>query len=233
MKRHSVLRLITYLFTSLITIGCADSTLPDAPADSGRVEAGTAGANRDYTLPPIVVIGKPTTCDPYIDLNFCEPTGPGDICMTSVAPGELEFASLASCPISGGPGGPGAPGTGGDGEGPDDSVERPETPSLKDFIPPTDTVPNCTQTQSASWAKAYCRASAPSEARAEAVGSALDRIAQRGGACALMAAEGRALLSSGRLQLFSPRTGDAGGWGSPTIGLLGRSIRHGHHVRQP
>ena len=48
----------------------------------------------------------------------------------------------------------------------------------------------------------------------------MNRIEQRGSECASLAAQGRLLLSQGRLQVFAPVTGDAGGWGSPAIGVL-------------
>lgn len=96
----------------------------------------------------------------------------------------------------------------------------PETASEDDYISPMDTVPNCTVVQSAAWADAYCRATVPSGARADTINAALNRIEQRGGECATIAAQGRTLLAAGRLKVFAPQSGDTGGWGDSDIGVL-------------
>jgi len=107
---------------------------------------------------------------------------------------------------------------GGDGGGGD--VFGPATESMNDEIAEQDTVPNCTQAQTTDWANAFCRSTAPAGARLDSTNAALNRMEQRGEACAELAREGRRLLSAGRLGYFVPTTGDAGGWGDSDIGVI-------------
>jgi hypothetical protein len=122
---------------------------------------------------------------------------------------------------SGGGGGDWGGWDGGGGGGDGGSGELgPTTESTNDEIAPQDTVPNCTQAQTTNWANAFCRSTRPTGARLDSTNAALNRMEQRGGACAELAREGRRLLSIGRLGYFVPQAGDAGGWGSSDIGVI-------------
>jgi hypothetical protein len=118
---------------------------------------------------------------------------------------------------------------GGGGGGSGGDVPGPTTASTNDDIAEQDTVPDCTQAQTTDWALAFCRSTRPAGARLDSTNAALNRMEQRGGACADLAREGRQLLSAGRLTYFVPQTGDAGGWGGRRYRcdprrLLGRSV---------
>lgn len=219
--RTSRLRWALYLFTLFFASGCTDATLP-VPERTDPTGSGSQPRSI-YTLPEVVAtIPK---CDKYTDLNFCAPPGPGQ-CMADLVGGPPDGTLALSC-IGGGtvypvspPGGGGSSGAGpATGPGPG-VVPTPETASRNDEIPAQDTLPNCSRTQTAVWAKAYCRSQTPSATQAAAVSAAFDRIEQRGPECALIAAEGRRLAAQGRIRLFEPVTGDPGGWGSPTVGVL-------------
>jgi hypothetical protein len=86
---------------------------------------------------------------------------------------------------------------------------------------PIDQIPDCSQPQQTNWAKAFCRALEPTSENLRRTRSALERLTQKGGECAVIAAFGRDLLESRHmLRYFAPVAGDAGGWGDPDIGVL-------------
>lgn len=220
--RSVLLRSAAILFTSFL-VACGDvptgSPAPDAlsagPLLSGDCVRGDDGLIRCPPLEPV----WGDECDPYhYDCG-------ADDCIQSTGGGDVESTSMQSCPApgEGSTGGGTAPPPGGEGGGGGSGTgtkPSPQTENLDDHISPQDTVPNCTVAQTVNWAKAYCRASAPTGTRRDAVNAALDRMEQRGPECANLAAQGRLLLGQDRLQVFAPVTGDAGGWGSPTIGVL-------------
>jgi hypothetical protein len=117
-------------------------------------------------------------------------------------------------------GGGGADWGGGGGGGTGGDVPGPTTASTNDTIEDQDTVPDCTQSQTKNWQQAFCRSAPPTNAQLDSTNAALNRIEQRGGACAELAQEGRRLLSIGRLQYFAALSTDAGGWANPDIGVI-------------
>lgn len=101
----------TLLITLLLAAACADS--PTAPGD-GTSAVGT-GRSSDYILDPIVVIGDPNECDPWMSLSWC--SGGGGTCMSSDTVFDPELVTMAGCTIGGGGGGGTGGGTGGGGGG--------------------------------------------------------------------------------------------------------------------
>lgn len=100
-----------------------------------------------------------------------------------------------------------------------------DSPDNHDDVPDLivgDTIPDCTQSQTQTWALAYCRAGPPEGTRLSWTEKAFDRISTRGAECANIAAFGRDLLASGRLQFYEwqEQDGSIGGWGSTEIGVL-------------
>lgn len=214
--RGGLARNVIFCAFAMLVGACTD--LPTTPTTS----ASSPGPSRDWMLGPVIVVGHPQ-CDPYLDLDWCRGEGDGH-CMSGAGVGaqDKELAFVSGCS---------APGTGiGKGGGAIGSPEpvgvdpgtglSPESEDLDDRISPQDTVPDCAQTQTIDWAQAFCRSAAPTGARADTINAALDRMEQRGGECASLAAEGRRLLGQGHLRVFSPVAGDAGGWGDARIGVL-------------
>lgn len=95
------------------------------------------------------------------------------------------------------------------------------TPELANDTVPPGVIPDCTQPQVLSWARAYCRAAPPTAERRVRTDSAIARVARRGSECATIAQAARDLQAAGRLQYYDSLVGDgAGGWGDPGIGVL-------------
>ncbi|HEU0298129.1 MAG TPA: hypothetical protein VFR37_01720 [Longimicrobium sp.] len=106
-------RIAFYLAVLLLATACQD--LPSEPrASSDSARAG----QRDYILPPVVVIGE---CDPWMSLDWC--SGDGGDCMTSVG-GDVETTAVQGCGPGGGGGAGG--GGGGGGSGPGDGSTPPD-----------------------------------------------------------------------------------------------------------
>ncbi len=97
-----------------------------------------------------------------------------------------------------------------------------DSPEDGDDVIVADTLPDCGQSQTETWARAYCRADPPEGTRRAWTEEALRRISTRGEECARIAAFGTDLLNTGRLQLYEwqEQDGNIGGWGSPAIGVL-------------
>ncbi len=69
------------------------------------VEPGVQVCDPQCLLPPIIVIGDPEECDPWMSLNWCG--GGGGTCTTSTYPGNPNELSVLGCWTGGGGGGGG------------------------------------------------------------------------------------------------------------------------------
>jgi hypothetical protein len=101
------------LLAMVMLAACAD--VPTA-SDGGGISASTiTGPSGDVLLDPVIVIGQPSECDPWMDLNWCKEPGQ---CMTGT-PGEPTDPELTttvnSCPPGSGGGTAGPGGDGGSG----------------------------------------------------------------------------------------------------------------------
>jgi hypothetical protein len=86
----------------------------------------------------------------------------------------------------------------------------------RDTVPPED----CSASALSQWERLYCfRAVAPDTAQRRITSLALDRVAQRGGDCLLIAQRGRELLAAGQIRFFEWQEGDAGGYGHRNTGI--------------
>jgi len=103
---------------------------------------------------------------------------------------------------------------------PDTGCPPAEEPSLaddmdRDTIPPAD----CFDPNNDRWEKVYCRATLPDTSQLRKTHQALNRITERGEACAILAQKGRELLASGQITFFAPEGTDAGGYGHRNTGI--------------
>lgn len=85
----------------------------------------------------------------------------------------------------------------------------------RDTIPPAD----CADPNNSAWQKLYCRATLPDSIQQSKVQAALDRIAARGEACAVVAQLGRSMLAAAEIRFFEWRTGDATAYGHPNTDI--------------
>lgn len=221
-KLHVLLLLSALL---LGAAGCTDAvTMPSA--DGPARELGVVVAPGNGQQPTaccdrvVVVVPGPEECDPYTSLNWCEDDE--NVCMTAMPGADQHLAG--GCDDTGGPGG--GTGTcpawdpvcaGGPGDGPDDP--EPTPPPVDDLA--RDTVPpDCSAAELDQWQRLYCfRASPPDSVQKAATLQALDQIAQRGDACAVIAEKGRELLARGGITFFTWQDGDAGGYGHRNTGI--------------
>lgn len=104
---------------------------------------------------------------------------------------------------------------GGDGPDPDDDKEYATDDRMGDTIPPAD----CADPNNTEWQKLYCRSFLPNSQQTTNTQRALDRIAERGPECALIAQKGRELLASGDIRFFVWQEGDPGGYGHRNSGV--------------
>jgi hypothetical protein len=88
------------------------------------------------------------------------------------------------------------------------------TDMARDTIPPDD----CFDPDNTAWEKLYCR-SAIDTTQARKTRQALDRIAQRGSECAVLAQKGREMIDSGEIRFFLWTEGDDAGYGHPNTGI--------------
>jgi hypothetical protein len=85
----------------------------------------------------------------------------------------------------------------------------------RDTIPP-----DCSAADLDHWQQLYCfRATLPDSVQTRTTLQALDRIAERGDACVMVAELGRDLLARGKIQFFVWQEGDSGGYGHRNTGI--------------
>lgn len=214
--------ILAVLALSFAAAACGDATLPAPSSEDAQTPAGEAGIGRTIILPPVTVTVP--HCDPYTDLNFCQDDGEGGDCMTS-AGAEDEFAAVMGCgPGDGGPGGGKAGGLGGPGGVPDPPTECTTSDCVdvdtdlsmdmaRDTIPP-----DCRASDLTVWQEVYCTSTIDAD-QARKTQQALDRIAQRGAECALIAQRGRELLAAGEIRFYLWTNERATGYGHANTGI--------------
>jgi hypothetical protein len=219
MRYGTLLRIFLMFSAVLGASACADSTLPptDQPSSIGFEQL---GPSTDLLLPPVLV--SVPHCDPYTDLNNCEEDDGGQ-CMTATdaTASPDEFVTPSTCLPDGGDAGGGTDGgTGGDGSTspdptcPESGCTEPEVTLENDMergtIPPDD----CLNPNNTNWQKIYCRSTIDTT-QARKTRQALDRIAQRGPECEILAQKGLEMLQAGEIRFFTWTEGDDSGYGHP------------------
>jgi hypothetical protein len=210
----------------LSVAGCGDHvTMPPANGSAPDLTVITVPDGEQQSAaccdPVIVVAPGPTNCDPYLSLDGC--TDDGNECMSAISD---EYQNLSGgCNDTGGSGpdptdtcptrDPTCAG------GPGDGSDNPEpTPSYVDDMARDTIPPDCSADDLDHWEQLYCfRALPPDSAQTRATLQALDQIAQRGDACAVVAERGRELLARGQIGFFVWQQGDSGGYGHRNTGI--------------
>jgi hypothetical protein len=122
------------LWAAIIAAACSDAPTATSAAGGTQIPYATARPSQDVLLDPVIVIGQPRECDPWLDLNWCKD---GGTCMTSVRQHDRpDEVYMSSCP------GDGSGSGGGDGGGGGGSTQ-PTHPADPECNPQYD--PDCNQ----------------------------------------------------------------------------------------